>query len=298
MICGTFTKLTLDHPQPLPSCEFLKDELSWQRKLHIRLRAKLRSEYCLDTSCILRTLDSKCRVFGIVYSSIGRELIDLHVEIDFEDHKPRSVQINRVIPLPFRMQGSGLLKLQSFYNACEEIILVFADRSGAGMYAPYRSNFNEGCIWVTRYEGEKGLEVLNLTSRFWGRKPKDIVYYQNKLYFQVNDNDWISWSLCKEIDPIAEKHMRFIFNEVFGVSSQDCHGWLSPHSSGELDKEFFSKLTTLHRPLFSTPLSTPDNPKSDYDPNNILLGGEFDDFSNILPDWMQDDLATLHEISI
>lgn len=293
MICGTFTKLKLDQPQPIPSCEFLNDELKRRRKFHSRLRAKLRSEYCLDTCCVLRTPDSKCRVFGIVYSSLGRELIDLQVEIDFEEFKPRSVQIIRIIPLPFRMQGSGLLKLQSFYNACEEIIIVFADRSGAGMFAPYRSNFNEGCIWVTRYEGERGLEVLSLTSRFWGRKPKDIVFLQlsNKLYLKVNDNDWISWSLCKEIDPIAEKHMRFIFNEVFGVSTQDCHGWLSPHSSGELDKEYFQKLTTLHRPLFSkSPSNLPITSAEDED--SLLLDYEIDDLSNILPDWMQKDLAS------
>lgn len=292
IVCGTFTTLKLNEPQPLPSCQKLNNEVLLQRKIHNRLRAKLRTkDYCLDASCIISLNEATYRAFGIVYSSIGREFIDLEVEFDNNNYKPLSVEVSRVFPLPFRLQSSGILTLQAFSNACEDIIIVFADRTGASMFAPYRSNFNEGCIWVTRYDLLGGLEVLSLTSRFYGRKPKDIIFFQNNLYLKVNDDDWISWSLCKEIDPIAEKHMRYIFTDVFGVSAQDCQGWLSPHASGELDKDYFDKLTSYHKPLFS--VHTDLSPITD-EPNEecfeTLLDIDFDDF---LPHWMQKDLANL-----
>jgi len=296
IVCGTFTKLKLNEPQPLfkllPSSEtvFLDNELSWRRSFKSRLRAKLRSQYCLDASCILPISEATFRVFGVVYSPIGREMIDIEVQIDnVESKKPLSINVKQVFPLPSRLQSSGLLKMQAFENAMEETIIVFADRSGASMFSPYRSNFNEGCIWVTRYDKTRQeLEVLSLTSRFFGRKPKEILFHENRLYLQVNDDDWISWSVHKEIDPIAEKHMRYIFTDLFGVSAQDSHGWLAPHSSGELDKELFDKLTTIHKPLFSNSLPLDNEPEPDT--NDSFELDEFLDFDDFLPTWLTEDL--------
>lgn len=267
---------------------FLNDEISWRRSFKSRLRAKLRSEYCLETSCILPTSEATFRVFGVVYSANGREIIDVQVQIDnVENKKPLSINVTQVFPLPSRLQNAGILKMQAFENAMEEIIIVFADRSGASMFSPYRSNFNEGCIWITRYhERRQDLEVLFLTSRFFGRKPKDIVFFKNQLFLQVNEDDWISWSLEKEIDPIAEKHMRYVFTDLFGVSLQDTKGWLSPHASGNLDQELFKGLTRLHTPLFSKPFL----PLSNDSPLEIDL--DFEDFEELeIPKWLTEDLS-------
>lgn len=287
IVCGTFTKLKLNEPQPLPSCNFLSNELSWRRSFKSRLRAKLRSDYCLDASCILPISEVVFRVFGVIYSPIGREMIDIEVQIDnVENKKPLSIHVSQVFPLPSRLQSSGILKMQAFENAMEETIIIFADRSGASMFAPYRSNFNEGCIWITRYDRDRQeLEVLSLTSRFFGRKPKDVIFLQNRLYLQVNEDDWISWSLLKEIDPIAEKHMRYIFTELFGVSAQDSHGWLAPHASGELNEELFNELTAFHKPLFSNSLPMLEPKDSPLEIDDLDL--DFDDF---FPSWLQEDL--------
>jgi len=286
LVCGTFSKLKLNEPQPLPSCNFLNNELSWRRSFRSRLRTKLRSEYCLDASCILPISEVALRVFGVVYSPLGREMIEIEVQIDnVENKKPLSIHVTQVILLPSRLQRSGILKMQAFENAMEETIIVFADRSGASMFAPYRSNFNEGCIWITRYDRDRQeLEVLSLTSRFFGRKPKDVIFLENRMYLQVNDNDWISWSLIKEIDPIAEKHMRYILTDLFGVSAQDSHGWLSPHESGELNKELFEDLTTIHKPLFSK--SLPILEETNESPIEI----EDVDFDELFPSWLLEDL--------
>merc|ERR1719242_2123487 len=216
----------------------------------------------------------------------------MNVEIDVANHKPLTVQILRTIPLPHRLQGAGMLKLHAFTNASDEIIIVLADRTGASMFAPHRSNFNEGCLWVTRYD-EKSLEVVSVTSRFAGRKPKELVFLHPHLYMKVNDNDWIDWTVDKQIDPVAENHLRHLFRTLYGVSEEDCHGWLAPHVNGEVDETLFTHLTNVVKPLFSLPSPSESRfddidedvtDEADLDLFADLLGD--DDFEAHLPSWL------------
>jgi len=249
--CGTYTNLIYKGVLPFLDEKTL-NALHANQKFHLRLRSRTRSNYCLDSICILPSFETtQRRVFGIVYNPIGRDFVDLQVQIDPETQNPLDVQLVRRFPLPPRLQMSGLLKMTSFHNASGEIIIVFGDRSGAGMFTPYRSNFNEGAIWITKYS-ERGnvLEIISLTSRFFGRKPKEMFLIDRDLFVQVNDDDWILWNIVEETDPCGEHHMQYILGNLFGVSAEDCCGYLAPNVKGEIDEEFFRNLPILATPVF------------------------------------------------
>jgi len=311
LICGTFTKLVFSKVLPFLS-EDLVHELDANSKFHLRLRTKLRAEFCLDCSTIVSvdcsTLFSNQksehtnfvyrRVFGLVYKASGRELVDLSVELELP-HRPHNVRVNHIIPLPARLQ-SGLLSMAAFLNASEEFIIVFADRIGSGIYTPenrsFRSNYNQGALWTTRYHENKGkLEIISVTSRFHGRKPKRILLsekHNSQIFVEVNENEWLQYSIEKEIDPQAETHLQHLLREMFGVSAKDANGWLSPHVMGEIDDDLFGDLVVNSKPWVYEPTCTKEATLLDISEVFSDMSAELN-FDDLLPSWMLDDLNSL-----